>query len=677
MPAARFATSSPRRRCCRSGPCATTRRRPITQSGGSLHLPVTTGDINEASTGPVSFAGQDLPAGNWVATTKLTLAHTSHWQWAGLVVHKSDNEYNKVGFVRGPERRGQPVRGVPVRDQRHAHHAGRPGTAGGLPDDDPPPPDQHQRHAHRGLLGRDGSTWTSVNGSTALKTGAGTRIGVMAAGDLGTTPRVGLGRLVPVTPDRTAGRSSRRTSSTVRRSTAAAGRSRCATTRTTESVADGHLKIETEPGDINGNNPIQPRNFVLQDAPEGDWVAETKFKAPLKHRYQLAGLLMYGNDDNYAKADIVAYNAPGSALDLRAELAAEKGGNGVAGGDAVNIPDTTESGYWWVQVTKVGTTYTAAVKSTAGASWTPIGDGITYDGPLNSLGLMAIGPEQEEPVTVEFDYFHLDTEEEPPADTTAPVTTATQAVVEDGVQVTLTATDETGGSGVASTEYRIDEGEWTAYTAPFTISEPGTYTVEFRSTDVAGNEEATASIEVVVEEEPPADTTAPVTTATQAAVEDGVQVTLTATDETGGSGVASTEYRIDEGEWTDYTAPFVISEPGTHTVEFRSTDVAGNEEAAKSLEVVVEAADEDAPSTTITWQPATADGAQGWYVTAPSFTLAAEDDGSVSRRPSTASTAVPGRRTSAGVQVARRRRTRSSTARPTRPATSRTSSPRR
>ena len=46
--------------------------------------------------------------------------------------------------------------------------------------------------------------------------------------------------------------------------------------------------------------------------------------------------------------------------------------------------------------------------------------------PLTGLGLMAIGPEQEEPVTVEFDYFHLEgDEEEPPADTTAPVTTAT------------------------------------------------------------------------------------------------------------------------------------------------------------------------------------------------------------------------------------------------------------
>ena len=369
-------------------------------------------------------------------------------------------------------------------------------------------------------------------------------------------------------------------------------------------MADGHLKIGTEPGDINGNNPVQPRNFILQDAPEGDWVAETKLKAPLKHRYQLAGLLMYGNDDNYAKADIVTYNAPGSALDLRAELAAEKGGNGVAGGDAINIPDTTESGYWWVQVTKVGTKYTAAVKSTAGASWTPIGDGITYDGPLNSLGVMAIGPEQEEPVTVEFDYFHLDTEEEPPADTTAPVTTATQAVVEDGVQVTLTATDETGGSGVASTEYRIDEGEWTDYTAPFVISEPGTHTVEFRSTDVAGNEEALKSLEVVVEA---ADEDAPSTTLTwQPATADGEQgwyvtapsFALAAEDD--GSGVASTEYRINGGAWTTYDGAVEVPD-GEHTIEYRSTDEAGNVEDVQSSQVK---ADTVTPATGATQEKA-------------------------------------------------------------------------
>ena len=397
----------------------------------------------------------------------------------------------------------------------------------------------------------------------------------------------------------------------------------------TASVADGHLKIGTEPGDINGNNPVQPRNFILQDAPEGDWVAETKLKAPLKHRYQLAGLLMYGNDDNYAKADIVAYNAPGSALDLRAELAAEKGGNGVGGGDAINIPDTTESGYWWVQVTKVGTTYTAAVKSTAGASWTPIGDGITYDGPLNSLGVMAIGPEQEEPVTVEFDYFHLDTEEEPPADTTAPVTTLTwQPATADGEQgwyvtapgFTLDAEDD---GSVASTEYRIDDGAWTTYADAVQVSD-GTHTVEYRSTDEAGNVEDVQSSRVKV------DTVAPATGVEQKEADNGVQVVLGPTDAT--SGVAATEFRVDGGSWTDYTGPVVVTGAGDHTVRFRSTDVAGNVEEEQSLAVTVDAdgppADTTAPVTTVRTDPGSPDGSAGWFTTAPKVTLSATDAGS-------------------------------------------------
>ncbi|WP_210503403.1 OmpL47-type beta-barrel domain-containing protein [Nocardioides xinjiangensis] len=565
--------------------------RPITQSGGALNLPVTNGDINEASAGPVSFAGQAVPAGNWVATTKLTLAHTSHWQWAGLVVHRSDDEYNKLGFVRGQN--GAANRFVEFQSETNGQRT-TPGSSD-LPADFPSTIHLRLTNTNGTLTAAyssDGQAWTNVNGSTPLKTGAGTRIGVMAAGDLGTTPVSAAVDSFTITPDGTAAAfepgdefdgtalNGCRWAESVRYNSH------------TESVADGHLKIATEPGDINGNNPIKPRNFILQDAPAGDWVAETKLKAPLKHRYQLAGLLMYGNDDNYAKADIVAYNAPGAALDLRAELAAEKGGSGVAGGDAVNIPDTTESGYWWVQVTKVGTRYTAAVKSTAGASWTPIGDGITYDGPLNSLGLMAIGPEQEEPVTVEFDYFHLDTEEEPPADTTAPVTSASQAVVEGGVQVTLTATDETGGSGVKSTEYRIDEGAWTAYTAPFTLTEAGTHTVEFRSTDVAGNVEVAKSIEVVVEA---ADADAPTTTITWSPAtadgEEGWYVTAPsftlAAEDGDGSGVASTEYRIDGGEWTAYDGAVTLAD-GVQTVEYRSTDEAGNAEDVQQSEVKVD-----------------------------------------------------------------------------------------
>ena len=69
------------------------------------------------------------------------------------------------------------------------------------------------------------------------------------------------------------------------------------------------------------------------------------------------------------------------------------------------------------------------------------------------------------------------------------------------VKVTLTATDPgapTTGSGVASTVYQVNsEGQHT-YSAPFTVSYPGSYTVTFHSTDVAGNVESTKAVSFTI-----------------------------------------------------------------------------------------------------------------------------------------------------------------------------------
>ena len=82
-------------------------------------------------------------------------------------------------------------------------------------------------------------------------------------------------------------------------------------------------------------------------------------------------------------------------------------------------------------------------------------------------------------------------------DNLAPVTTAGLGTpLPDGTYVsptvTLTATDE--GSGVERTEYRLDGGEWTTYTGPFTVGGAGERVLEWRSIDVSGNVEATQSI---------------------------------------------------------------------------------------------------------------------------------------------------------------------------------------
>ncbi len=87
------------------------------------------------------------------------------------------------------------------------------------------------------------------------------------------------------------------------------------------------------------------------------------------------------------------------------------------------------------------------------------------------------------------------------------------------------------------------------------------------------------------------DTVAPVTTASvspepvNGAVNGPATITLSATDT--GSGVASTEYQVDGGGWQPYTAPFVVANGGGRVIQYRSTDAAGNVEAAKTLNLIV------------------------------------------------------------------------------------------
>ena len=86
------------------------------------------------------------------------------------------------------------------------------------------------------------------------------------------------------------------------------------------------------------------------------------------------------------------------------------------------------------------------------------------------------------------------------------------------------------------------------------------------------------------------DTTAPPTTVSGADAlwhNAPVTVSFSAADNAGGSGVAKTEYQLGAGAWTTGTS-LTVSGDGTHTINYRSTDNAGNIEAAKSVIVRVD-----------------------------------------------------------------------------------------
>jgi plastocyanin len=67
------------------------------------------------------------------------------------------------------------------------------------------------------------------------------------------------------------------------------------------------------------------------------------------------------------------------------------------------------------------------------------------------------------------------------------------------VEVTLEASDNPGGSGLQSTEYALDGGDFVPYEGPFTVSEEGEHTIQYRSTDVAGNVEETREVTFTID----------------------------------------------------------------------------------------------------------------------------------------------------------------------------------
>ena len=177
-------------------------------------------------------------------------------------------------------------------------------------------------------------------------------------------------------------------------------------------------------------------------------------------------------------------------------------------------------------------------------------------------------------------------------------------------------------SGIDRTEYRLDGNPWNSYLTPFTIATEGPHAIAFRSVDAAGNAEGIQSVDLVVDDTPPAST---LTLGSPNYLVGGTFVTsatpLSASAADGGTppvGVAVTEFRVDGAAWRPYLAPFGLSGEGVHTVEVRSRDWLGLEEAYVPVAITV---DDSPPATTIS--PDT-----GPHTTDTRFALLAVDAGS-------------------------------------------------
>ena len=173
------------------------------------------------------------------------------------------------------------------------------------------------------------------------------------------------------------------------------------------------------------------------------------------------------------------------------------------------------------------------------------------------------------------------------------------------------------GLGIRNTTYTIDGGSPVNYTATGTFFLPaeGVHTIEWRSLDWAGNLEDVSSMDLIVDDTPPATAILigePKYLTGGIYVNSSTPLTLSAID--GGVGSNSTFYRLWDGTWTqwrEYSTTFNLAgRDGTWYVEFLSFDYLGNMEALQNETLIL---DDTPPVTTIS--------------PAVPFTLAATDSG--------------------------------------------------
>lgn len=366
-------------------------------------------------------------------------------------------------------------------------------------------------------------------------------------------------------------------------------------------VVDGVLQIDTTAADIYGAGGNIP-NVVLQPQPAGDWTIETKVDtSAFDRRYQNAGLIVYVDGDNYLKFDVVTTNAAGGTISRNFEFRSEIAGT--VQSPQNNVSATSTGGIAYLRIAKVGGVYTASY-STDGTTWTTFTNTFTNAALTNAkVGLYALGSTQADHVskTATFDYFDV-------LDSIA--VSATQAPASANgsngwytTEVTTTVGVIGGSPSVADTiEYNLDGAGWTAYTAPVTVTADGEHVLEYRASE-GGGTPATGSTSFKI------DSTVP--TATPSLVvdpEDATDRSLAIATADAGSGVALTEYRIDSGAWTPFTAPVSLT-MAAQSIQVRATDAAGNVSTATLLEVpeVVEVTVESTVS------PTTPNGEAGWW----------------------------------------------------------------
>ncbi len=275
---------------------------------------------------------------------------------------------------------------------------------------------------------------------------------------------------------------------------------------------NGWLEMTTVNGDIYTNgNPDPTRNFILQEptAAGQDWVIETHIDAAtISGGYEQAGLMVYSNDDNYIKFDIISDD--GMTVRNRLELRSEING-AIQQPQPADPPVPNNAAEVWLRLTKTGTSY-AGEYSFDGTTFSPLNIPVTNPMVDPSFGIFTLGVNSGGG-RPRFDYFKLDGStgcEEPEPPNRAPVVDDPTASPSSGfaplqTAFSVTATDADGDDLTYAWDFDGDGvTDSTVEDPTHTYTAPGDYEAEVTVSDGEFNRSRTVPVSVFGPDDPDA-----------------------------------------------------------------------------------------------------------------------------------------------------------------------------
>ncbi|RGA02802.1 DUF1349 domain-containing protein, partial [Microbispora triticiradicis] len=381
---------------------------------GKLIIPTSATDIYSTGGNTPNIVVQPMPSGAWTATAKLTLKALTTYQQAGLVIYGDDDNYAKMVLeARGTDDHAARIFQF-IREENGTPNEVTDSNTANL--GDAYPDTVYVRFISDGTnitahYSSDGTTFTAMPQTKPLAGISNPKIGLISLASTNNPVTDAAFDWFHITPDDKATASDPNDEFEGTALDLCRWNANVRYDATAARVSGGQLQLDTTKGDIYGSDNSNPKNFILQTAPSGDWTLETKVDgSALNEQFQQGGLIVYGDDENYVKFDYVADNAAGSAVTRRLELRSEVGG--VVQDPQPQVTNLT-SGVWWLRLKKVGDSFTASYSSD-GTTWTDLATDGTAAVVKNSavagtgkVGLFGFGVNQTASKTVKFDYFKL------------------------------------------------------------------------------------------------------------------------------------------------------------------------------------------------------------------------------------------------------------------------------